>query len=317
MDGIEGTVFEKYFPWKLGEVITEDEIEALLIQFQPVLTGVKYGEDTVKTLGVEEYELTITPTITNGDETFIIVSCKNEYDVTMKKTVPLKDGATTTVEIVEGFEYSFELIGADTWTVDTPEPFTCDGDKAVSLAILIPIDLPVHTLTITPAVTNGSEASVTINGTKEGYSNTEIIVPLEDGVESVVGIYEGYSYDFVLPEGSSWTGGDAPKTIVCDDDKAVTLDISNLPVHTLTITPTLTDATETSVMLIGTLAGYSSTNTPVPLTNGVDVDVDIYEGYSYEFALDSDDSWTGGSAPAAIVCDGDETAALAITVVTV
>lgn len=50
---------------------------------------------------------------------------------------------------------------------------------------------------------------------------------------------------------------------------------------------------------------------------GVDVDVDIYEGYSYEFALDSDDSWTSGSAPAAIVCDGDETAALAITVVTV
>lgn len=228
MDGIEGTVFEKYFPWKLGEVITEDEIEALLIQFQPVLTGVKYGEDTVKTFGVEEHELTITPTITNGDETFIIVSCKNEYDVVMKKTVPLTDGVPTTVEIVEGFEYSFELIGADTWTVDTPEPFTCDGDKAVTLAVSVPIDLPVHTLTITP---------------------------------------------------------------------------------------TLTDATETSVMLIGTLAGHSSTNTPVNLEDGVDVNVDIYEGYSYEFALDSDDSWTSGSAPAAIVCDGDETAALAITVV--
>ena len=230
MDGIEGTVFEKYFPWKLGEVITEDEIEALLIQFQPVLTGVKYGEDTVKTFGVEEHELTITPNITNGDETFIIVSCKNEYDVAMKKTVPLKDGVPTKVEIVEGFEYSFELIGADTWTGDTPEPFTCDGDEAVTLAVSVPIDLPVHTLTITP---------------------------------------------------------------------------------------TLTDATETSVMLIGTLAGYSSTNTPVNLEDGVDVDVDIYEGYSYEFSLDSDDSWTGGSAPAAIVCDGDETAALAITVVTV
>jgi len=230
MDGIEGTVFEKYFPWKLGEVITEDEIEALLIQFQPVLTGVKYGEDTVKTFGVEEHELTITPNITNGDETFIIVSCKNEYDVAMKKTVPLKDGVPTKVEIVEGFEYSFELIGADTWTVDTPEPFTCDGDEAVTLAVSVPIDLPVHTLTITP---------------------------------------------------------------------------------------TLTDATETSVMLIGTLTGYSSTNTPVNLEDGEDVDVDIYEGYSYEFALDSDDSWTGGSAPAAIVCDGDETAALAITVVTV
>lgn len=230
MDGIEGTVFEKYFPWKLGEVITEDEIEALLIQFQPVLTGVKYGEDTVKKFGVEEHELTITPTITNGDKTFIIVSCKNEYDVAMKKTVPLTDGVPTTVEIVEGFEYSFELIGADIWTVDAPEPFTCDGDEAVTLAVSVPIDLPVHTLTITP---------------------------------------------------------------------------------------TLTNATETSVMLIGTLAGHSSTNTPVNLEDGVDVDVDIYEGYSYEFSLDSDDSWTGGSAPAAIVCDGDETAALAITVVTV
>lgn len=226
MDGIEGTVFEKYFPWKLGEVITEDEIEALLIQFQPVLTGVKYGEDTVKTFGVEEHGLTITPTITNGDETFIIVSCKNEYDVAMKKTVPLTDGVPTTVEIVEGFEYSFELIGADTWTVDTPEPFTCDGDEAVTLAVSVPIDLPIHGLTITPDVTNGSEASVTINGTKEGYSSTEIIVPLEDGVESVVGIYEGYSYDFVLPEGSSWTGGSAPAAIVCDGDETAALAIT-------------------------------------------------------------------------------------------
>lgn len=231
MDGIEGTVFEKYFPWKLGDVITEDDVNDLFNQFQPVLMGVKYGEHTVKTLGVEEHELTITPTITNGDETFIIVSCKNEYDVVMKKTVPLTDGVPSTVEIVEGFEYSFELIGADIWTLDAPEPFTCDGDEAVTLAVSVPIDLPVHTLTITPTLTGGSS--------------------------------------------------------------------------------------ETSVMLIGTLADHSSTNTPVNLEDGVDVDVYIYEGYSYEFALDSDDSWTSGSAPAAIVCDGDETAALAITVVTV
>ena len=56
----------------------------------------------------------------------------------MKKTVPLTDGVPTTVEIVEGFEYSFELIGADTWTVDTPEPFTCDGDEVT--AVSVPID---------------------------------------------------------------------------------------------------------------------------------------------------------------------------------
>lgn len=230
IDGIEGTVFEKYFPWKVGEVVTEAEIEALLIQFQPELMGVKYGEDAVKTLGVEEHELTINPTITNGDKAFITVSCENEYGVVMKKTVPLTSGVPSTVEIVEGFEYSFKLVGMDAWTLEAPEPFTCDGDEEVTLAVSVPIDLPVHTLTITP---------------------------------------------------------------------------------------TLTDATETSVMLIGTLAGYSSTNTPVTLEDGVDVDVDIYEGYSYEFALDSDDSWTSGSAPTAIVCDGDETAALAITVVTV
>lgn len=230
MDGVEGTVFEKYLPWKLGDVIDEDDVNDLFNQFQPVLTGVKYGEHTVKTLGVEEHELTITPAITNGDKTFIIVSCENEYGVAMKKTVPLTSGVPSIVEIVEGFEYSFELVGTDTWTLDAPEPFTCDGDEAVSLAITIPIDLPIHTLTITP---------------------------------------------------------------------------------------TLTGASETSVMLIGSLDGYSSTNTPVTLEDGVDVDVDIYEGYSYEFALDSDDSWTSGSAPAAIVCDGDETAALAITVVTV
>lgn len=192
--------------------------------------GVKYGEETVKTLGVEEHVLTITSTITNGDEASVIVFCKNEFDIVFQKTIELTNDETSTIEIVEGFEYSFKLVGEeDSWDVE-PETFTCDGDEAVSLGIVVPIDLPVHTLTITP---------------------------------------------------------------------------------------TLTDASETSVMLIGSLDGYSSTNTPVTLEDGVDVDVDIYEGYSYEFALDSDDSWTSGSAPAAIVCDGDETAALAITVVTV
>lgn len=316
-EGVENTNFEKIIPWKLGTVLTEKVIKERIKEFQPILSCVKYGEDAVKILGVEEHELTITPTITNGDEAFVIVVCENEFGHVFKKTVPLIDGETSTVEIVEGFEYSFELSGeGDAWVTE-PDAFVCNGDKSVSLGIAIPISLPVHTLTITPDVTNGSEASVTINGTKEGYSSIEIIVPLEDGVESVVDIYEGYSYDFVLPEGSSWTGGDAPETIVCDDDKAVTLDISipiDLPVHTLTITPTLTGATETSVMLIGTLTGYSSTNTPVNLEDGEDVDVDIYEGYSYEFALDSNDTWTSG-APSAIICDGDETVALEITVV--
>lgn len=319
IDGIEGTVFEKYFPWKLGEVITEDEIEALLIQFQPVLTGVKYGEDTVKTFGVEEHELTITPTITNGHETFIIVSCKNEYDVAMKKTVPLTYGVPTTVEIVEGFEYSFELIGADTWTVDAPEAFTCDGDKAVALDITKTIDLDIHTATITPTLVNGTTANVTMRGVKDGYETIDTPIVLETGVDVTADMYEGYSYTFILAEGDTWTSG-APSAIICDGDETVALEITvpiSLPVHTLTITPTLTDATETSVMLIGTLAGHSSTNTPVNLEDGVDVSVDIYEGYSYEFALDSDDTWTGGTAPAAIVCDGDETVALAITVVTV
>lgn len=318
MDGIEGTVFEKYFPWKLGEVITEDEIEALLIQFQPVLTGVKYGEDTVKTFGVEEHELTITPTITNGDETFIIVSCENEYDVVMKKTVPLTDGVPTTVEIVEGFEYSFELIGADTWTVDTPEPFTCDGDEAVTLAVSIPIDLPVHTLTITPTLTNASETSVMLIGTLAGHSSTNTPVNLEDGVDVDVDIYEGYSYEFALDSDDSWTSGSAPAAIVCDGDETAALAITtpiDLPIHTLTITPSLVETAETTVTLKGTKTGFSDTEDIVVLEDGVDKVVDIYEGYSYVFELVGTDTWTGGIAPEAIVCDGDEIVALGITAV--
>ena len=318
MEGVSGTVFEKYIPWKLGAVITEKQIEERLFQFQPALMGVKYGEETVKTLGVEEHVLTITPTITNGDEASVIVFCKNEFDIVFQKTIELTNDETSTIEIVEGFEYSFKLVGEeDSWDVESGT-FTCDGDEAVSLGIVVPIDLPIHELTITPDVTNGSEASVTINGTKEGYSSIEIIVPLEDGIESVVDIYEGYSYDFVLPEGSSWTGGDAPETIVCDDDKAVTLDISipiDLPVHTLTITPSLVETAETTVTLKGTKTGFSDTEDIVALEDSVDKLVDIYEGYSYVFELVGTDTWTDGIAPEVIVCDGDEIVALGITAV--
>lgn len=315
-EGVENTNFEKIIPWKLGTVLTEKVIKERIKEFQPILSCVKYGEDAVKILGVEEHELTITPTITNGDEAFVIVVCENEFGHVFKKTVPLIDGETSTVEIVEGFEYSFELSGeGDAWVTE-PDAFVCNGDKSVSLGIAIPISLPVHTLTITPTITNGDEASVTLVGTKAGYSTVSYPINLENGVDKVVDIFEGFEYSFELVgEGDAWVT--EPGAFICDDDKLVSLGIArpiDLPVHTLTITPTLTGATETSVTLVGTKAGYSTVSTSISLENSVNKVVDIYEGYSYEFTLDSNDTWTSG-APSAIICDGDETVALEITVV--
>ncbi len=224
-EGVENTNFEKIIPWKLGTVLTEKVIKERIKEFQPILSCVKYGEDAVKILGVEEHELTITPTITNGDEAFVIVVCENEFGHVFKKTVPLIDGETSTVEIVEGFEYSFELSGeGDAWVTE-PDAFVCNGDKSVSLGIAIPISLPVHTLTITPTLTGATETSVTLVGTKAGYSTVSTSISLENSVNKVVDIYEGYSYEFTLDSNDTWTSG-APSAIICDGDETVALEIT-------------------------------------------------------------------------------------------
>lgn len=225
-EGVSGTIFEKYMPWKLGDVITEDEINDWLFKFQPVINGYKYGSDVVETLGAEEFELTITPTITNGDLASVIVSCTNEFDIGFKETVSLTDGSTSKIKIIKGYEYSFELAEeGDVWTTTKPANITCDGDEAVAVAINIPIVLTQHKLTITPTITDATTGSVTVRGTKAGFATLDTIVVLETTVPVDTNIYESYTYAFILPAGSSWTV-EAPANITCDGDEVVDLAIT-------------------------------------------------------------------------------------------
>ena len=52
---------------------------------------------------------------------------------------------------------------------------------------------------------------------------------IEDGVDKVVDIYEGYSYVFELVGTDTWTDGIAPEAIVCDGDEIVALGITAVP----------------------------------------------------------------------------------------
>lgn len=227
MGGFDGTIFERYMPWQLGDVVLEDEIKDLFAKFQPELNGAVFSKNTPAViLGTTEHTLTITPSITNGSAASVIVSCENDLGVGFKKLISLEDGKTATMKLIKGFEYSFKTVGNDTWTGDEPDSIVCDGNEAVSLQISIPIDLPTHEMTITPTLTDATTTSVKMKGTKAGFTSTEETIALETSVDKVVEIYEGYSYVFEVIGNDTWTGGSAPAAIVCDGDETAALAIT-------------------------------------------------------------------------------------------
>lgn len=85
---------------------------------------------------------------------------------------------------------------------------------------------------------------------------------------------------------------------------------------TLTITPTITNGTKASVKIV--ICNSNNVvigDKVVELTSGTDAEVDVQLGFKYSFELVGEgDAWTSGAAPDAIVVDGNETAALGITV---
>lgn len=147
-DGVQETEFEKHIPWKLGQVLSYEEIKAWALELQPLLTVVAYeGDDEPETLGVDEFTLTITPDITSEEEleegetaeVIVILTTENKYGK-IDKPIVLKGETDVTVNIVEGFEYSFSLTNGLEWTVSAPEDFTCSANKSVTLAVTIPTE---------------------------------------------------------------------------------------------------------------------------------------------------------------------------------
>lgn len=84
---------------------------------------------------------------------------------------------------------------------------------------------------------------------------------------------------------------------------------------TLTITPTVTNGTKTTVkIIVKNSSNVVVDEKTVELTSGSAATVPIEIGFKYSFELAEGDAWTSGVAPDEITCDGNESVSLGITV---
>lgn len=86
------------------------------------------------------------------------------------------------------------------------------------------------------------------------------------------------------------------------------------PLHELTVTATITGADTAKATLKGTKTGAVSTTEEIQFTTAVAKKINGIEGYTYEWEVSGDVSWTSGSAPEAFVCTADADIALGLTV---
>ena len=177
------------------------------------------------------------------------------------------------------------------------------------------------TLTITPTITNGNKASVKIIcKNSAGLILSEEVVELTTATEKTVPITVGFKYSFALVGANDvWTSGSAPSDITVDGDESVSIGIT-VPnpsaKYKMTLSPTITGADSAKISVTGTKSGYANdVHASVDLA-AADVQIDVMDGYSYAFAiLTENGAWTSGSAPDAVVIDkANASVDIAITV---
>lgn len=177
------------------------------------------------------------------------------------------------------------------------------------------------TLTITPTVTNGNKASVKIVcKNSDNLVVGEEVVELTTSTDKTVGVTVGFKYSFELVgAGDAWTSGAAPSEITVDGNETAEIGITvpnTSQKYKMTLSPTITGADAAKISVTGTKSGYANdVHASVDLA-ATDVQIDVMDGYSYEFAiLTENGSWTSGSAPDAVVINkANATVAIAITV---
>jgi hypothetical protein len=136
-EGVKGTIFETYIPWKLGSVITMEDIENWCEKYQILFDGYKYGGDVRETLGSPLYDINITATVTNGAGTTIKLIGVKEGALGIEEEVELVSTVEKTVTQIGGYTYSFVLTEGD-WTTTSPDDVTLNEDTDVALAITLP-----------------------------------------------------------------------------------------------------------------------------------------------------------------------------------
>ena len=130
----------------------------------------------------------------------------------------------------------------------------------------------------------------------------------------------GFKYSFeLIGEGDTWTAGSAPDAVTVDGDESVSIGIT-VPTpsekYKMTLSPTITGAEAAKISVTGTKEGYANdVHASVDLA-ATDVQIDVLDGYSYEFAiLTENGAWTSGSAPDAVVINkANASVDIAITV---
>ncbi len=179
----------------------------------------------------------------------------------------------------------------------------------------------VKTMTITSTITNGNKANLKIvcRNSSNVVINEEI-VELSNAAATSVPVTIGFKYSFELVgEGDAWTAGSAPDAVTVDGDESVSIGIT-VPnpseKYKMTLSPTITGAEAAKISVTGTKEGYANdVHASVDLA-ATDVQIDVLDGYSYEFAiLTEGGSWTSGSAPDAVVINkANASVDIAITV---
>jgi len=138
MEGVKDTWFESIIPWDLGSVVTTDEVETWFESFQSEIDGYIYGGEQIQVLGVPTHVLTLTPTIVNGTQAdFVLTGTKTNAE-TIEDVIHVTTVVAKTLQIIEGYSYSFSLPRGSWTSGSAPTPFVCSVDKAVALGITLP-----------------------------------------------------------------------------------------------------------------------------------------------------------------------------------
>lgn len=178
-------------------------------------------------------------------------------------------------------------------------------------------DSQVKNLVITPTILNKENVNMNINiYNPDGVYLKTDVVELKNGHDKTFEVLLGYSYNFSLSDGATWTSGSAPADIVVDGDETLAAGITapnDSEVKVLTITPTITGDGPVVMKMTGTKQGYVNDVIEVSL-NTDPVAQNVLKGYKYAFSLVTEGAtWTSGSAPADKTITDDDTLAVSIT----
>ena len=161
----------------------------------------------------------------------------------------------------------------------------------------------IKTMAITATIVNGNKADLKlVCRNSAGYIVGEEIIGLNNSAAKNVSVTMGFKYSFELVgEGDTWTSGAAPSDVTVDGNEEVSIGIT-VPnpsaLYKMTLSPTITGADAAKISVTGTKDGYADdVHASVDLA-ATDVEIDVMDGYTYEFAiLTEGGSWTSGSAP--------------------